>query len=293
METGRNATKLHFMILSEKMACSLIIGAQMVLAVAPGVELVASAVVASETDTNSLIVQIHCDGLRFSDTAKQQPQSLQQQGQHTPPHQQTQSIGMRSAGHNGPLHNEVLQLAELLVFLDRQLARFVRIPYEPNPTITESTHDTILFLLSIPSPHLLPSMPMHHEFILLSAHPQANAHRTKYTEQMNRRGSTVQAVDTADPFPVIETALAAWGSVCKSGSGAGVAMAWKFAIKTVASNKSPSDSNGCVDGVTVLICMRARVCAGIAVFDAFGFNCPHSLIKSECDSGEMDSMLID
>ena len=46
---------------------------------------------------------------------------------------------MRSASLNGPLHNEILQLTELLVFLDRQLSRFVRIPYEPNPVISDST----------------------------------------------------------------------------------------------------------------------------------------------------------
>jgi hypothetical protein len=268
----------------------------MVIAIAPGVELVATAVVASETDVNSLIIQIHCEGLRFSDAAKQQHQP--QQIQHSSPHQQPQNAVVRGASFNGPLHNEVLQLAELLVFLDRQVARFVRIPYELNPTITESTHDTILFLLSMPSHNLLLCMPMHHEFILLSAHTAAkikdggatsqkkdeiDLHRTKSVESSNRRASTVQFSETTDPFAIVEAALAAWGSVCKSGGGTGVVMAWKFAISTGAATES--GCTGCVDGVTVLICMRAKISAGIAIFDAFGFNCPNSFIKSECDSG--------
>jgi hypothetical protein len=268
----------------------------MVLAISPGVELVTSAVVASETDINSLIVQIHCNGLRFSDTSKS---SVPQQIQHGSPHQQPHNTGVRSASLNGPLHNEILQLTELLVFLDRQLSRFVRIPYEPNPAISDSTHDTILFLFSMPSPHLLPAMPMHHEFVLLVSHvpakskdggfasqkkEEADLHRTKSAESMNRRSSTCQVADLSDSFSAIEAALSSWGSVCKSGGGTGVAIAWKFAVMT---GSSLSENNGCVDGVIVLICIRGRVSSGIAVFDAFGFNCPQSLIKSECDLGEV------
>jgi hypothetical protein len=273
----------------------------MALAIAPGVEIVASAVVASETDINSLIVQIHCDGLRFTDTTKML-QQLHQQNQNSPSHQLSQptTTGVRSAGVNGPLHNEALQLAELLVFLDRQLSRFVRIPYEPNPTITESTHDTIMFLLSMPSPHLLPSLPMHHEFVILYSHhaskirdggsmllkkDEIDPQRIRSADSNNRRGSTLQSSDSIDSFSAIESVLTAWGSVYKSSGGSGVAMAWKYVFKTSASVQSHNDNNGLVDGVTVLICLRARMSAGIAVFDAFGFNCPHSLIKAECDSG--------
>jgi hypothetical protein len=289
-----------------QITCSVIIGAQMALAVAPGVEIVTSAVVASETDVNSLIVQIHCDGLRFSDAAKQQPQPHQQQTQHSSPHQHQPQAGVRSAGLNGPLHNEVLQLAELLVFLDRQLARFVRVPYEQNPTISDSTHDTIMFLMSIPSPHLSPSMPLHHEFVVLSAHGAARIkdggapsqrkddfepHRTKSSDVTARRGSTIALPEPpVELFPAIEAALAAWSSVSKSG-GAGVAMAWKYAINASGSADVLSDSSGCVDGVTVLICIRARIFAGVAVFDAFGFNCPYSVIKSECETGRSAPML--
>lgn len=285
------------------MICSAIIGAQMALAVAPGVEIVTSAVVASETDINSLIIQIHCDGLRFSDAAKQQPQPHQQQTQHSSPHQHQPQSGVRSAGLNGPLHNEVLQLAELLVFLDRQLARFVRVPYEQNPTISDSTHDTIMFLMSIPSPHLSPSMPLHHEFVVLSLHGAARIrdggalsqrkddfepHRTKSSDLTSRRGSTIALPEsTVDFFPAIEAALAAWSSVSKSG-GAGVALAWKYAISASGSADALSDSSGCVDGVTVLVCIRARIFAGVAVFDAFGFNCPYSVIKSECETGMLN-----
>jgi hypothetical protein len=274
----------------------------MALAISPGVEIVASAVVASETDLNSLIVQIHCDGLRFTDASKLQQHPHQHQNHHTPPHQQSQHnpAGIRSAGLNGPLHNEALQLAELLVFLDRQLSRFVRIPYEPNPTISESTHDTIIFLLSMPSPHLLPSMHTHHEYLLLPSHVAAkikdgslmshkkddtDSQKIKSADSTNRRGSTLQISDTVDSFATIEAALTAWGTVYKSGGGAGVAMAWKFVIRTGSSVQSPSDGNGCVDGVAVLIGLRAKMSLGVAVFDAFGFNCPYSLIKAECDSG--------
>jgi hypothetical protein len=271
----------------------------MVLAVSPGVELVASAVVASETDINSLIIQIYCNGLRFSDASKHEHHPVPQQVQHGSPHQQPHNAGMRSANLNGPLHNEILQLTELLVFLDRQLSRFVRIPHEPNPTISESTHDTILFLFSMPSPHLLIAMPMHHEFVLLVSHVSAKSkdggfasqkkdetdlHRTKSAESMNRRSSTFLVADLSDSFSAVEAALSSWGSVCKSGGGAGVAIAWKFAVTT---GSSLTENNGSVDGVIVLICIRGRVSSGIAVFDAFGFNCPHSLIKSECDLGKM------
>jgi hypothetical protein len=275
----------------------------MALAIAPRVEIVASAVVASETDINSLIVQIHCDGLRFSDSTKQQPPILQQplhqqQTHHTPPHQQPQQTGVRSAGFNGPLHNEVLQLAELLVFLDRQLARFVRIPCEPNPTITESTHDTILFILSLPSPHLIPSMPMHHDFVMISMHhlakingvmtqkkEDADVQKTKTFDSMNRRGSVFSHIDHTEPFAAIEAVLTAWGSSVKSGGGTGVAMAWKFSPMVGGYAGVSIDNNGCIDGVTVLTCIRVRLCAGIALFDACGFNCPLSLVKAECDLG--------
>jgi hypothetical protein len=278
----------------------VIIGAQMVLAIAPGVEIVTSAVVASETDVNSLIVQIHCDGLRFSDATKQQ----QQQPQYASPHQHQPQGGVRSAGLNGPLHNEVLQLAELLVFLDRQLARFVRIPYELNPTISDSTHDTIMFLMSMQSPHLSPLMPLHHEFVFLSAHcaarikdggvlsqrkDETEPHRTKSYDSTARRGSTLALPESSvEFFPAVEAALAAWSSVSKSG-GAGVAMAWKFAVTESASADMMSGSSGCVDGVTVLVCIRVKMFAGVAVFDAFGFNCPYSVVKSECESGMINS----
>jgi hypothetical protein len=276
----------------------------MALAIAPRVEIIASAVVASETDINSLIVQIHCDGLRFSDATKQQHPILQQplhqqHIQHTPPHQQPQQIGVRSAGLNGPLHNEVLQFAELLVFLDRQLARFVRIPCVPNPTITESCHDTILFLLSLPSPHLTPSMPMHHDFVMISAHTAAKSNavmvqkkeeaelqRAKSSDPANRRSSVFHHSDFTEPFVAIEAALTAWGSACKSGGvAAGVAMAWKFVPMVDGSPDLSTSNSGCVFGITVLTCIRVKLSAGIALFDAFGFNCPLSLIKAECDSG--------
>jgi hypothetical protein len=266
----------------------------MVLAVAPGVEVVASAVVASETDINSLIIQIHSDGLRFADATRQQVHAQQ-----TTPHHQAHQFGIRSAGSNGPLHNEVLQLAELLVFLDRQLARFVRIPYELNPTITDSTHDTILFLLSLPSPHLAPSMPSHHDFVILSQHfvkvkdcsislpkkDDVDIHRAKSADTINRRASFFQTTDLTEPLPAIESVLTSWGSVCKSGAGVGIVTAWKFASR-IGGSVSPSDeSRGCVDGVTVLVCIRARVLPGIIQFDAFGFNCSKCLIKAESDSG--------
>jgi len=287
-------------------SCSVIIGAQMALAVAPGVEIVCSAVVASETDLNSLIVQIHCDGLRFTDTSKLQQQPHHQQNQNSPSHQHSQpaTTGVRSACFNGPLHNEVLQLAELLVFLDRQLSRFARIPLELNPTITESTHDTIMFLLSMPSPHLLPSLPMHHEYVILSSPAAAKGkdglmshkkedidlQKVKSADSANRRASTLQPSDSVEPFSAIEAVLTAWGSVYKSGSGAGVALAWKFVCGRAV--EPPSSSDGCVDGVTVLIGLRARMSAGVAIIDAFGFNCPYSLIKAECNSGQFHSAAV-
>ena len=94
--------------------CSVIIGAQMVLAVAPGVELVASAVVASETDINSLIVQIHCDGLRFSETAKQQPQSHQSQQQQQLQQQQLLLAQFRTRNKQQKHQNKTNQINKII-----------------------------------------------------------------------------------------------------------------------------------------------------------------------------------
>jgi hypothetical protein len=146
-------------------------------------------------------------------------------------------------------------------------------------------------------------MPLHHEFVVLSLHGAARIrdggalsqrkddfepHRTKSSDLTSRRGSTIALPEsTVDFFPAIEAALAAWSSVSKSG-GAGVALAWKYAISASGSADALSDSSGCVDGVTVLVCIRARIFAGVAVFDAFGFNCPYSVIKSECETGMLN-----
>ena len=115
---------------------------------------------------------------------------------------------------------------------------------------------------------------------------EADLQRAKSSDPANRRSSVFYHSDFTEPFVAIEAALTAWGSACKSGGvAAGVAMAWKFVPMVDGSPDLSTSNSGCVDGIAVLICIRVRLSAGIALFDAFGFNCPLSLIKAECDSG--------